>query len=89
VAAPLSTSIESPCARRPLLNCIASVRLSMAIFAVFPAVQNNQTDVEQPLYDDLELQRLVVQVERDRVVLTIHPKRGRQQSKVVVGEDPT
>jgi hypothetical protein len=45
--------------------------------------------LHEALYDDLELQRLVVQVERDRVVLTIHPKRGRQQSKVVVGEDPT
>jgi hypothetical protein len=39
--------------------------------------------------DYLELRRLVVHVERDHVSLTSHSKRGRQESKVVVGEDST
>jgi hypothetical protein len=45
--------------------------------------------LHEALCDDLELQRLMIRVERDRVVRTIHPKRGRQQSKLIVGEDPT
>jgi hypothetical protein len=40
------------------------------------------------LCQDLELRRVVVHAERYLVLLTIRPKRGRQQSKVVVGEDP-
>jgi hypothetical protein len=39
------------------------------------------------LFDDLELRQLTVNIERDRVSLTIHSKRGRQESKVVVGEN--
>ena len=31
----------------------------------------------------------MVDVERDRVSLTIYSKRGRQESKVVVGENST
>jgi hypothetical protein len=38
------------------------------------------------LCDDLELRRLVVHVERDLVLLTIHPKRGEQESRVIFGE---
>ena len=45
--------------------------------------------LHEALCDDLELRRLVVHVERDRVSMTIHPKRGVQESKVVVGEDST
>jgi hypothetical protein len=45
--------------------------------------------LHEALCDDLELGRLTVHVERDRVSLTIHSKRGRQESKVVVGEDST
>ena len=41
------------------------------------------------LCDDLELKRFVVHVERDGVSITIHPKRGVQERKVVVGEDST
>jgi hypothetical protein len=37
--------------------------------------------------DDLELRRLVVHVERDRVSLTIHSKRGGHERKVILGED--
>jgi hypothetical protein len=33
------------------------------------------------LCEDLELRRVVVHAERDLVLLTIHPKRGRQQNK--------
>ncbi len=39
------------------------------------------------LCDDLEVRRLMVHVERDRVSITIHPKRGVEERKVVVGED--
>jgi hypothetical protein len=31
----------------------------------------------------------VLTVERDLVLLTIHPKRGEQKSRVIVGEDST
>jgi hypothetical protein len=37
--------------------------------------------------DDLELRRLMVQVDRERVSLTVHSKLGSKESKVVVGED--
>ena len=37
----------------------------------------------------LELKRLLVQIDRDRVSLTIHQKRGTQASRVIVGEDST
>jgi hypothetical protein len=37
--------------------------------------------------DDLEVRRLVVHAERDHVLLTIHPKRGTPENKVVIGED--
>ena len=43
--------------------------------------------LHEALYDDLELRRLTVNVERDCVLLTIHSKRGRPESKVVVGEN--
>jgi hypothetical protein len=43
--------------------------------------------LHEELCDDLELRRLTVQVERDRVSLTIQSKRGRQERKVVIGED--
>jgi hypothetical protein len=39
------------------------------------------------LCDDLELRRLLVHVDQDRVSLTIHSKRGSQESKVLIGED--
>jgi hypothetical protein len=42
--------------------------------------------LHEALCDDLELRRLTVNVERDCVLLTIHSKRGRPESKVVVGE---
>ena len=45
--------------------------------------------LHEALCDDLELRRLVVHVERDRVLMTIHPKHGVQERKVVVGEDST
>ena len=45
--------------------------------------------LHEALCDDLELRQLTVDVKRDRVSLTIHSKRGRQESKVVVGEDST
>ena len=41
--------------------------------------------LHEALCDDLELRRLVVHVERDRVLMTIH----LQERKVVVGEDST
>jgi hypothetical protein len=40
----------------------------------------------EALCDDLELRRLLVQVDRDRVSLTIHSKHGNQESKVIIGE---
>src|SRR4249920_1858288 len=43
----------------------------------------------EALCDDLELRRLVVHVEPQHVSITIHTKRGRQESKVIVGEDST
>jgi hypothetical protein len=43
--------------------------------------------LHEALCDDLELRRLLVQVDRDRVSLTIHSKRGSQESKVIIGED--
>jgi hypothetical protein len=43
--------------------------------------------LHEALCDDLELRRLTVQVERDRASITIQSKRGRQESKVIVGED--
>ena len=43
--------------------------------------------LHEALCDDLELRRLLVQVDRDRVSLTFHSKRGSQESKVIIGED--
>ena len=43
--------------------------------------------LHEALCDDLELRQLTVNVERDRVSLTIYSKRGRQESKMVVGEN--
>ena len=43
--------------------------------------------LHEALCDDLELRRLVVHVERDGVSITIHPKHGVQERKVVVGEN--
>jgi hypothetical protein len=43
----------------------------------------------EALCDDLELRRLVVHAEPQHVSITIHTKRGRQESKVIVGEDST
>jgi hypothetical protein len=37
--------------------------------------------LHEALCDNLELRRLTVHVERDRVSLTIHPKRGKQKAK--------
>jgi hypothetical protein len=45
--------------------------------------------LHEALCDDLELRRLLVQVDRDRVSLRIHSKRGSQESKVIIGEDST
>ena len=45
--------------------------------------------LHETLCDDLELRRLVVHVEPHHVSITIHTKRGRQESKVMVGDDPT
>ena len=45
--------------------------------------------LHEALCDELELRRLVVYVERGRVSITIHTKRGREESKVIVGEDST
>jgi hypothetical protein len=42
----------------------------------------------EALCDDLELNRLLVQVDQDRVSLTIHQKRGGQERKVIIGEEP-
>ena len=43
--------------------------------------------LHEALCDDLELRRLLVQVDRDRVSLRIHSKRGSEESKVIIGED--
>jgi len=45
--------------------------------------------LHEALCDDLELRRLLVQVDQDRVSLAIHQKRGTQASRVIVGEDST
>jgi hypothetical protein len=39
--------------------------------------------LHEALYGDLELRRLLVQVDRDR------EKRGTQQSRVIIGENST
>jgi hypothetical protein len=43
--------------------------------------------LHEALCDDLEVRRLALIVERESVVLTIHPKRGAPESRVIVGED--
>jgi hypothetical protein len=45
--------------------------------------------LHEALCDDLELRQLLVQVDRDRVSLTIHQKRGTQEKRVIIGEDST
>jgi hypothetical protein len=45
--------------------------------------------LHQALWDDLELGRLTVNVDRDRVLLAIHPKRGEPESKVLIGDAAT
>ena len=45
--------------------------------------------LHEALYDDLELRRLLVEVDRDRVSITIHQKRGTQEKRVIIGEDYT
>jgi len=42
--------------------------------------------LHEALCDDLEVRRLVAHVERDLLLLTIHPKRGEQESRVILGE---
>jgi hypothetical protein len=42
--------------------------------------------LHQVVCDDLEVRRLMVQVDRERVSLTIYSKRGGQESTVVIGE---
>jgi hypothetical protein len=37
----------------------------------------------------LHERRLLVQVDRDRVSISIHEKRGTQESRVIIGEDST
>ena len=44
--------------------------------------------LHEALCDDLELRRLLVDVEPHHVSITIYTKRGRQESKVIVGEIP-
>jgi hypothetical protein len=44
--------------------------------------------LHEALCDNLEPSRLLVQVGRDRVSLTIHQKRGGRESKVIIGENP-
>jgi hypothetical protein len=43
--------------------------------------------LHEALCDDLELSRLLVYVDQERVSLTIYSKRGSQKSKVLIGED--
>ena len=43
--------------------------------------------LHEALCDDLELSRLSVNVDRDRVSLTILSKHGSQENKVLIGED--
>jgi hypothetical protein len=45
--------------------------------------------LHEALCDDLELRRLLVQVDRDRVSLAMHQKRGTQEKRVIIGEDST
>jgi hypothetical protein len=45
--------------------------------------------LHEALCDDLELRRLLVQVDRDRVSISIHEKRGTQENRVIIGEDST
>jgi hypothetical protein len=44
--------------------------------------------LHEALCDDLELKRLLIQVDRDRVSVTIHQKLGTKASGVIIGEDP-
>jgi hypothetical protein len=44
--------------------------------------------LHEALCDDLELRLLLVQVDRDRVLLAIRSKRGSQENKVIIGEEP-
>jgi hypothetical protein len=43
--------------------------------------------LHEALCDDLELRQLLVQVDRDRVSLTVRQKRGGRESRVIMGED--
>jgi hypothetical protein len=43
--------------------------------------------LHEALSDDLELARLAIHVERGHVLLTVHPKRGRPERRVVIGEE--
>jgi hypothetical protein len=43
--------------------------------------------LHEALSDDLELKRLLVQVDPDRVSLTIHQKHGGRESKVIIREE--
>jgi hypothetical protein len=45
--------------------------------------------LHEALCGDLELKRLSVQVDRDCVSLTIHEKRGTQESRLIIGEHST
>ena len=45
--------------------------------------------LHEALYDDLEVRQLLVEVDRDRVSITIHQKRGTQEKRVIIGEDYT
>ena len=44
--------------------------------------------LHEALYDDLELRRLTVNVERDCVLLTIHSKRGTPERKWSLAKTP-
>jgi hypothetical protein len=43
--------------------------------------------LHEALCGDLELRQLMVQIDRDRVSLTIHSKLGGRDSKVLIGEE--
>jgi hypothetical protein len=43
--------------------------------------------LHETLRDDLELRLLLVHVDRDRVSIAIHSKRGSHEKKVIIGED--
>jgi hypothetical protein len=45
--------------------------------------------LHEALCDDLELRRLLVQMDRGRVSLAMHQKRGTQEKRVIIGEDST